>query len=157
VEAPSLGARGQGWVWLQFALMAAVLAAGFLPPGWPAPVEGALDAAGVALAVAGAAAGGWAARTLGRSLTPYPRPGERAELVERGPYGLVRHPIYAAGLLFLAGYALWSGPLALLATAALAVLWALKAAVEERFLRARYPAYAAYARRVPRRLLPGVY
>jgi protein-S-isoprenylcysteine O-methyltransferase Ste14 len=144
-------------VWLQFAVMAAVLAAGFLSPGWPASVEGALDGAGVTLAVAGAAAGLCSARALGRSLTPYPRPGERAELVEHGPYRLVRHPIYAAGLLFFAGYALWSGPLALVLSAVLAVVWALKAAVEERFLRVRYPAYTAYARRVRRRLLPGVY
>jgi protein-S-isoprenylcysteine O-methyltransferase Ste14 len=157
VQAPALGSRGQGWVWLQFPLLAAALAAGFLPPDWPAPVEGALDVAGVALAGAGAVAGLWSASALGRSLTPYPRPGERAELVERGPYRLVRHPVYAAGLVFLAGYALWSSPLALVPTAVLAVVWALKAAVEERFLRGRYPSYAAYAARVPHRLVPGVY
>ncbi|HEU0336639.1 MAG TPA: isoprenylcysteine carboxylmethyltransferase family protein [Gaiellaceae bacterium] len=157
MQAPSLGARGQGWVWLQFPLMAAVLAAGFVPPDWPAAVEPAFDAAGTVLALAGGAAGLWAARALGRSLTPYPRPGERGELVERGPYRLVRHPVYAAGLVFFAGYSLWARPLALVLTAVLAVVWALKAAVEERFLRSRYPSYAAYAARVPNRLVPGVY
>lgn len=157
VQVPSLGRRGQGWVWLQFPLMAAVLAAGFLLPGWPDGADRALGVAGTALALAGAAAGLWAARALGRSLTPYPRPGERAELVERGPYRLVRHPIYAAGLFFFAGYSLWAGPAALGLTAVLALVWALKAAVEERFLRERYEGYAAYAERVPHRLVPGVY
>jgi protein-S-isoprenylcysteine O-methyltransferase Ste14 len=137
--------------------MAAVLAAGFLPPSWPDPVEPPLDVAGTLLALAGGAAGLWAARALGGSLTPYPRPGVRAELVERGPYRYVRHPIYAAGLVFFTGYALWSGPLALAVTGVLAVVWALKCAVEERFLRERYDAYSGYARRVPHRLVPGVY
>lgn len=38
-----------------------------------------------------------------------------------------------------------------------ALCWALKARVEERFLAARFPAYAAYLERTPRRFLPYVW
>ena len=95
--------------------------------------------------------------SLGGSLTPYPAPSERGTLVEAGPYAAVRHPIYAGGILFFAGFGLFSSPLALGLAGALAVLWALKATVEERLLRERYPGYEAYAARVPHRLVPGVF
>jgi len=39
----------------------------------------------------------------------------------------------------------------------LAVVWALKASVEERFLVARYPGYAGYCQRTRYRLVPFVY
>ena len=74
-----------------------------------------------------------------------------------GPFAHVRHPIYAGGLLFFVGWSLFAGPLALVLTAALGVLWALKARVEERHLLSRYPGYAAYAARVRSRLVPGIY
>ena len=157
MEAPTLGRRGQGWVWLQFALMAAVFAAGVLPPDWPVEAARALDVSGAALALAGAALAVWAGRALGRALTPYPEPAAGGDLAAGGPYRVVRHPIYAAGILFLGGYALVTGPLALVPLAVLAPVWALKASVEERYLRARYDGYADYARRVRWRLVPGVY
>ena len=157
MQVPSLGERGQGWVWLQFALMAAIVALAAAGPGWPDGAERALDVAGAALVLAGGALAVWAGRTLGRSLTPFPRPARSGSLVDAGPYRWVRHPLYAAGLVVFAGVALVGGPAALAAVAPLAVVWALKAAVEERFLRARYPAYRDYAARVRARLVPGVY
>jgi protein-S-isoprenylcysteine O-methyltransferase Ste14 len=157
VEAPALGERGQGWVWLQFLLMAVVLALAVLGPRWPEPAARVLAVAGAALVLTGGAVGVWAGRALGPSLTPYPRPSRSGSLVDAGPYRFVRHPIYAAGLLVFAGIALVGSPAALAALAALAAVWALKASVEERFLLARYPAYAEYAGRVRARLVPGVY
>jgi protein-S-isoprenylcysteine O-methyltransferase Ste14 len=154
---PSTTGRGAGWVWAQFAVMGAVVGLGFVPPDWPDGAQRALSVAGVVLAIAGAAFGVWASRSLGRGFTPFPRPPEAGALVERGPYRIVRHPVYAGGLLFFLGYSLHSGPLALAATGLLAVVWALKARVEERHLRARYVEYAAYAARVRFRLVPGVY
>lgn len=154
---PSLGSRGQGWVVLQFVLMAAILAAGFLAPGWPERGATALRVAGALLVAAGIALGVWAGRTLGRSLTPFPKPHAGAELVEAGPYGVVRHPIYTAGLAVFAGFGLATGPVALALAGLLACVWAMKSAVEERFLHDRYPGYEAYAGRVRSRLVPGVY
>ena len=99
----------------------------------------------------------WASRLLGRGFTPYPRPLTTGELVERGPYRVVRHPVYSAGLLLFTGYSLHAGVLSLAATVVLGVVWALKTRVEEGFLRERYTGYAAYASRVRFRLVPFVY
>ena len=79
------------------------------------------------------------------------------ELVTRGPYALMRHPIYSAVILFVwAGvadhFSLFTAALAALATAAHVV----RVILEERFLRERYPAYEEYARRV-KRLVPFLY
>jgi protein-S-isoprenylcysteine O-methyltransferase Ste14 len=136
-------------VWGQFALLAVILALGAVPPRWPEWVR----ALGVVLLPAGAAGLVWSVRTLGSSLTPYPRPRLDGVLVEDGPYRLVRHPIYGAGLLAVLGYALLASVVATAAVPALAVLWWLKARVEERHLAARFPDYAGYRSRVRRRLL----
>jgi protein-S-isoprenylcysteine O-methyltransferase Ste14 len=150
------GRRGTGWVVAQFALIAAVLAAGFVPPDWPGGVAGAFRVLSLALAIAGAAVAIAASRVLGPSLTPFPRPRPGGELVERGPYAVVRHPIYAAGLLFFTGYSLYAGVPAFALTCVLGVLWWFKSGVEERRLEGHFPGYADYRRRVPRRFVPGL-
>jgi protein-S-isoprenylcysteine O-methyltransferase Ste14 len=149
--------RGSGWVALQFAVMALAAGAGFVPPRWPHAAHGALSTAGIALIAGGALVAVWSAWLLGPAFTPFPRPREEGELVERGPYRLVRHPIYSAGLLFFVGYSLCASVPALVVTGALAVVWGLKARVEERLLATRYPAYEAYTSRVRFRLVPLVY
>jgi protein-S-isoprenylcysteine O-methyltransferase Ste14 len=131
----------------QTALLAAVLAA---PRGRIlAPRLGA------ALLVAGGAlaAGGLAA--LGRSLSPFPEPREDAELVEHGAYRLVRHPMYGGVLLAATGWSLRRSSSALVPTVLLAALWTAKARREEELLAARFPGYAGYAARTPRRFIPG--
>ena len=90
---------------------------------------------------------------LGRSFAVLPT---RRELVSRGPYRLVRHPVYAGELTMMVTTCATSGVWP--ALACLAVLLALlvpRIAAEERVL-AGDPAYAAYARRVRYRLLPGL-
>ena len=120
--------RGGGWVAAQFVLMAAILV---------------LVVDGLGLVV-------WAARTLGPALTPYPVPGERATLVADGPYRVVRHPIYVAGVLVFLGYGLLASVPATAAVPLLAGLWHFKAGVEERHLAERFPGYGEYSRRVRR-------
>ena len=126
-------------------------------PGWPDSARWWLKGAGALIAIGGGVVIASAARALGSGLTPFPRPAEAGELVEHGPYGVVRHPIYSGGILFLAGISLALSWWALVGTAVLAVVWALKARVEERFLEERYPGYADYRRRVRYRLVPFVY
>ena len=149
--------RGGGWVVAQFALMGAALVAIVIPPDWPSDVRTVLAVVGVVLLLSGAVVAVAAGRALGKGMSPFPRPPEGAPLVETGPYGIVRHPVYAGGLGFFVGWSLIAGPVALALTLVLAVLWAGKIAVEERHLRAAHPGYDDYARRVPRRLVPGVY
>ena len=142
---------------LQFVLIAVVVALGLVGPRWPDSLAGALDVLGAALAVSGGVLAVVSARVLGPSLTPYPRPGEPGRFVERGPYRIVRHPIYLGGILFLGGFSLAFSPWALAATVVLAVVWGLKSSVEERFLRDHYPEYVAYCERTRYRLVPFVY
>ena len=106
---------------------------------------------GVALAVIGVLLHGWARRTLGPMWSGVVQVRAQHVLVDRGPYRVVRHPIYVAGLLMAMGTFL-AHPSA--ATACLAIgLTAgmlLKAWLEERALRTVLgDAYAAYAARVP--------
>ncbi|MDX6399132.1 MAG: hypothetical protein QOJ43_2540 [Gaiellaceae bacterium] len=146
----STSARGGGWVVAQFALMAVIVALGAVPPRWPDW----LRLIGIPVLLAGAALAVWAGRTLGASLTPFPRPREDGALVETGPFAAVRHPIYAAGILLFGGFGLLTSIPATVATVALAALWHFKARVEERHLAERFPAYEDYRRRVRRRIVP---
>jgi protein-S-isoprenylcysteine O-methyltransferase Ste14 len=88
---------------------------------------------------------------------PLPESSERTELTDRGPYGIVRHPLYLAIV-----WLLWTVPVmtntrllfAVLNTAYLFVAIPL----EERDLRRHFGAsYDRYATRVRYRLLPGIY
>jgi protein-S-isoprenylcysteine O-methyltransferase Ste14 len=138
--------RGGGWVLAQSVLIVLMVLLVFLPPYWPRE----LAYAGIPLAVVGAVGFVWAARSLGKSLTPYPRPRDGAELVVSGPYRYVRHPIYVAGFLFFLGVGLTSSLPATLGALGLGALWRRKAAVEEAHLVARFPEYADYRNRVRR-------
>ena len=139
-EIPQLGERGGGWVVLQFALMAAIVAIVIV---WPDGDSSWRSVVGALLFLAGVVVVFLAARALGSSLTPFPRP--------------VRHPVYSGGLLVFGGIPLALSPWALVGTGLLAVVWALKSRVEERFLRERYPAYADYSGRTRFRLIPYLY
>jgi protein-S-isoprenylcysteine O-methyltransferase Ste14 len=99
------------------------------------------------VAAFGLGLGIWAGRTMGRSLSPFPRPPRDAELVDRGPYRYLRHPIYVGGVLFFAGLSLVFSVWGLALTAVLAAFWIAKARLEERHLVSRFPEYADYRRR----------
>lgn len=120
-------------------LFAVIVVALFFGPG--------VTRLGWIVAAAGLALGIWAAVTMGSSLSAYPRPPVDAELVERGPYRFVRHPIYVGGVLFFGGLSLVFSVYALALTAGLAAFWIAKARLEERHLMERFPAYAEYRRR----------
>jgi protein-S-isoprenylcysteine O-methyltransferase Ste14 len=141
----------------QFALIAAVAVSWFLPPRWPETVEAAFVALGAALTFIGLTLVVAAYRALGPAFTPLPRPREGGRLVEQGPYAVVRHPIYAGGILFFTGLALATSVTSLVATAALATLWAYKLEAEERWLEEKFDLYAEYRRDTPWRLIPGVF
>jgi protein-S-isoprenylcysteine O-methyltransferase Ste14 len=77
------------------------------------------------------------------------------ELTVTGPYAHTRNPLYLGSMLIAAGFALalLSWPVALLLAAGFAVIYIPVIASEERFLRATFPGFDAYCRRVPR-LIP---
>jgi protein-S-isoprenylcysteine O-methyltransferase Ste14 len=79
-------------------------------------------------------------------------------VVTTGPYALVRHPMYSSIMLFFVGAPLLLGSWWGVAMAPLfAVLFAIRAGIEERALIAGLPDYADYAARVRYRLIPGVW
>ncbi len=95
--------------------------------------------------------------TLGRNLTPFPKPVGSTQLVQRGIYGLIRHPLYTAVICGAIGWSLiWSSWPALAASLALAVFFDAKARHEELWLRQQFSDYARYERRV-RRFIPWIY
>jgi protein-S-isoprenylcysteine O-methyltransferase Ste14 len=131
--------------------MAVIAATWVLPPRLDAF---ALELAGIVLAALGAALAVWASRALGSALTPFPQPRAGAQLVERGPYRLARHPIYGAGLLFFGGVSLARSIPGLVLTVGLGLLWWRKSLAEEQRLERVYPGYPAYRERTRRRFLP---
>ena len=79
-------------------------------------------------------------------------------VVDRGVYGVVRHPMYSGLVAVLLGVPLWlRSPLGLGVALVPIGLLALRLVLEERVLVRALPAYAAYAARVRSRLVPGVW
>lgn len=79
-------------------------------------------------------------------------------VVSTGPYRLVRHPAYAAGIWVMAAFALLLGSLwALIPASLVAVGTVVRTALEDRTLQQELPGYAEYARQTRYRLLPGVW
>lgn len=79
-------------------------------------------------------------------------------VVSSGPYAFVRHPMYSAVMLFFFGVPLLLGSWWGVAIAPIfAVLFAIRARIEERALIEGLPDYADYAARVRYRLVPGLW
>ena len=97
----------------------------------------------------------WARVHLGRNWSAVVTVKENHELIDTGPYALVRHPIYTGLLAAIVGSAVarddWRGVLAVVI--AWLALWG-KSRLEERWMTGQFgERYVAYAQRVPA-LLP---
>jgi protein-S-isoprenylcysteine O-methyltransferase Ste14 len=123
-----------------------------LRPGPEAHVPEALAWVGIALSVLGVAFSLWAIVTLGRHYDLVLEVHQDHELVRRGPYARVRHPVYTGLALHFVGACLATGNLLLIAGTLLVSFPALylRARAEEALLRERFGAeYEKYAREVP--------
>jgi protein-S-isoprenylcysteine O-methyltransferase Ste14 len=101
---------------------------------------------GAACAVVGVGLAIWSRWLLGTNWSVVVRISEGQQLVRRGPYAVVRHPIYSGIALAIFGSALVSGTVGNLVgfVCVVASLWQ-KARLEERFLLEAFgAAYAAY-------------
>ncbi len=80
------------------------------------------------------------------------------QIIDRGPYGLVRHPIYLAVSVQYLGTALVFPTWWLILAVLIAVVaYVLKANLEDEVLARTLAGYAEYRQRVKYRLLPGVW
>lgn len=150
-------ARGGWWVLAQVPVMLGALLA---PLVWgAASFDGAnaIQAAGAAVTALGIVLALAGLVSLGRNLTPFPRPLAHAHLRQSGVYGLVRHPIYS-GLIFTSlGWSMaWLSLPGLLFCVIVLLFFDRKSAFEERLLCMRFPEYPGYMLRV-RKLLPWIY
>lgn len=143
-----------GGVWLigQGALLSAVgLLAIFLPGSEFHPV---IILAGVVLILAGGSVAIAGAVALGKNLTPFPKPKDEGQLVRRGIYRWVRHPLYTSLILVSIGWALiWQSWPGFLAAMGLIPFLVAKSRREEVWLREKFPEYMDYERHV-RRFFP---
>jgi isoprenylcysteine carboxyl methyltransferase (ICMT) family protein YpbQ len=121
------------------------------------PATPALETIGVLLVAAGAGFAIWSRHVLGANWSAAVTIKEEHRLIRRGPYAIVRNPIYTGDIAIVVGMALAVGEIRGLVGVALMVgaVWH-KGRTEERFLLAEFgDEYADYQREV-RFLLPFV-
>lgn len=116
-----------------------------------------LALAGLLFATAGLLFACWARSILGRNWSAVVQVKQDHELIEKGPYRIVRHPIYTGILLGLSGTALLLGEWrALLGFGIMFVSFWRKLRLEEAWLGEYFgPKYGEYMQRV-RSLIPGL-
>ncbi|MGH7246707.1 MAG: methyltransferase family protein [Pseudomonadota bacterium] len=122
------------------------------------PASSGVAYAAVALTLAGVGFAIWARFFLGRNWSGIVTIKQDHSLVRRGPYAVVRHPIYSGFLLAALGTALAQGEVRGLVAVALALIGLrMKSRLEETFLLERFGAtYAEYTREV-KALIPFVW
>ena len=131
-----------------------LFAAAFALAVWPILTLGvptpAAPIAGLAVQLVGLAFAIWARATLGAHWSGTVTIKEGHELVQRGPYAIVRHPIYTGLIVAFLGTAILVGDLrGWLALACAVAAIAIKVPVEERFMARAFPeAWPAYRKRV---------
>lgn len=117
------------------------------------------QALGAALIVAAFCGFVWVLRVNSFAAVAVRVQAERGQtVVSDGPYALVRHPMYAFGLLLMAGVPLLLGSAwGLLGLLVFLPLLVARALGEEAVLMEGLPGYREYARKVRARLLPGIW
>lgn len=79
-------------------------------------------------------------------------------VIDTGPYAVVRHPLYLAGLILWGGVPLALGSFwSLIPVAVAAIVILVRTVLEDRTLREELEGYKEYSARVPYRLVPGVW
>jgi protein-S-isoprenylcysteine O-methyltransferase Ste14 len=112
---------------------------------------------GVVACAAGIAVATWARVCLGRNWGMPMTVRAKPALVRRGPYRVVRHPIYGGLLLAIVGSALATGPGLLVAVIGGGAYFVMCLRVEEADMAALFPdEYPEYARHT-KKLIPFVY
>jgi protein-S-isoprenylcysteine O-methyltransferase Ste14 len=152
----SFAERGGWWVVAQTGLLALLAATVFATDGLSEGFGlGYARAVGWVVVAGALGVAVWAGALMGRFLTAFPAPIGGAVLLERGPYRLVRHPMYGALTIGAVGLGLaLVNPWALAVSVLFPVFFTAKAGHEEDLLLRTFPGYREYRSRVPHRLVP---
>jgi len=152
-----------GQLWQSFGLLLAIVVSFWLPHLSLfrflnfARVHPVPSGVGVALCLAGMSVLVWARQSLGRNWSQTVSAKEGHELVTSGPYRVVRHPMYAGGLLACLGSAIACGGTWIVLLFVLGSLFLWRVAAEDRLMARQFPhEYPAYRRRT-KRLVPFVF
>jgi protein-S-isoprenylcysteine O-methyltransferase Ste14 len=125
---------------------------------WPVQQSWVLALIGCLLVLAGVWGMFHCRNVLGAFWTAETALTDQHRVVDEGPYGVVRHPIYSFAILMYVGLSLaffswWNCLLA-----GLVILgYFLKSMVEDQFLNENLPRYPEYSQRVKQRIIPGVW
>jgi protein-S-isoprenylcysteine O-methyltransferase Ste14 len=105
--------------------------------------------------------GGWWLIAISLKANPFAAPvvkyqaDRQQAVIASGPYRLIRHPMYAGGVLIMIGMPLWLGSYFAALFAALPILaLAIRIVFEEQFLQRELRGYGDYAAKIRYRLLP---
>lgn len=126
---------------------------------WSAPRSFAAELAGIVLIIVGYGFGSWA-MWVNRFFSGVVRIQEDRghQVIQTGPYALVRHPGYTGSVMACIGFALALGSQWAFAAVALnIVVTIVRTDLEDRMLHDELPGYAAFTERTRYRLLPGVW
>jgi protein-S-isoprenylcysteine O-methyltransferase Ste14 len=122
------------------------------------PDSSSIHWAGVFLVACGLGFSAWARHHLGRNWSGMVTLKEGHELIQTGPYRLVRHPIYMGVLLALVGCTLAYGELrGMLGVSMVALSMIRKLRIEERFMQERFNGTYEHYKRHTAALIPFVY
>jgi protein-S-isoprenylcysteine O-methyltransferase Ste14 len=125
-----------------------------------------LGAPGLAVSILGLGLfiAGWSMLTLSFKENDFAAPvvkhqqGRQQTVIDSGVYGIVRHPMYAGGVLLFVGMPLLLGSYAAVLAAIVPIgVLIVRITIEERFLRQELKGYDAYMRKVRWRLIPFVW
>jgi protein-S-isoprenylcysteine O-methyltransferase Ste14 len=154
------GSRGEWYVILQVCLLLLVAIGPRSVHGLPKWPHGCILVsliAGCLLVIGGVSLSLAGVLRLGPNLTPLPYPKDESTLVQNGPYGIVRHPIYAGFVLAGFGWGLIvHGWLTLLYSVILFAFFDVKSRKEELWLKEKFRDYPQFQKRV-RKLVPWIY
>jgi len=145
-----------------FAIIGAILLFGltttatFSNPGLP--VSLASQSFGFLLELLGLCFAIWARITIGRNWGSTVTFKEKHELITRGPYRLVRHPIYTGLLAMFLGAAIYIGPLVgFIGVLSLFMSFWIKSRQEERLMTKHFKSKYANYRKRTKALIPFIY